>query len=294
MYIGRGWRKTITICFFLAPTVAGFLLFSLTPILRSSYLAFTSWNILQPPTWVGTENFRQLLLSEEFWRVMRNTGVYIVLYLPLILLASLAVAALLNRDFRGVTVYKVLFFLPVLTSWVAGSLIWRWILNYRYGIVNIYLGYLGIHGPAWLDDPKWAMFGVVLASVWKDMGFFGLIFLAALRGINQEYYEAAQIDGAGGWRRFLHITLPLVSPTTFFVLVNCLINSFQVFAQVMVMTQAGPAGATQVIMERIYRYAFQFYKMGYAAALSWMLFIFIFVMTWIQWKLQKKWVNYDA
>lgn len=294
MYVGRGRRKYLTIIAFLAPTLVGFLIFSLTPMVRSFYLSFTAWNILQPPQWAGLDNFRQLISSEEFWRVMKNTALYIVLYLPLILVASLAVATLLNRTFRGVLAYKVLFFLPVLTSWVAGSLIWRWILNYKYGIVNVYLGYLGIHGPAWLDDPKWAMAGVVLASVWKDMGFFGLIFLAALKGINHDYYEAAQIDGADGWRRFRHITLPLVSPTTFFVLVSCLINSFQVFTQVMVMTQAGPAGATQVIMERIYRYAFLYYKMGYAAALSWVLFIFIFAITWGQWRLQKKWVNYDA
>ncbi len=294
MYAGRGRRGSLTIAVFLLPTIVGFILFSFTPILRSLYLSFTSWDILQPAEWVGIENYRQLLASEEFWRVVGNTAEYIVLYIPLMLASSLAVASLLNRRFRGVLVYKVLFFLPVLTSWVAGSLIWRWILNYRYGIVNVLLGFVGIKGPAWLDDRLWAMPGIVLASVWKDVGFFALIFLGALKGINTDYYEAAAIDGATPWQRFRHITLPLVSPTTFFVLVTSIINSFQVFAQVMIMTDAGPAGATQVIIERIYRYAFQFYKMGYASTLSWVLFAMVFVVTYIQWHLQKRWVTYDA
>lgn len=294
MYIGRGKRKALTVVAFLTPSLLGFALFSITPIFRSFFLSLTSWDILQPANWVGLENYRQLLQGEEFWRVMRNTVEFIVLYVPLIIASSLGVASLLNRNFRGVLVYKVLFFLPVLTSWVAGALIWKWILNYHYGIVNKLLGYLGIQGPAWLTDKLWAMPGVVLASIWKDTGFFALIFLAALKGINIEYYEAASIDGASHWQRFRLITLPLISPTTFFVLITSIINSFQVFTQVMIITEAGPAGATQVIIERIYRYAFQFYKMGYAAALSWVLFIIIFIMTWFQWRLQKKWVNYDA
>jgi multiple sugar transport system permease protein len=177
---------------------------------------------------------------------------------------------------------------------VAGSLIWRWILNHKYGLVNILLGHIGIAGPAWLDDKHWAMPGIVLASVWKDAGFFALIFLGALKGINHEYYEAAQIDGASPWKRFRHITLPLVSPTTFFVTITSIINSFQVFAQVQIMTYGGPAGATQVIMERIYKYAFQFFKMGYASALSWVLFVIILIITVIQWRLQKRWVFYDG
>jgi len=294
MYIGRGRKRRATIAAFLAPTVVGFLLFSLIPIARSLYLSFTSWDILQPAEWVGLKNYKVLLGSEEFWRVMRNTGEYIVLYVPLMLVSSLALAALLNRRFAGVGVYKVLFFLPVLTSWVAGSLIWRWILNHKYGLVNILLGHIGVAGPAWLDDKYWAMPGIVLASVWKDAGFFALIFLGALKGINHEYYEAAQIDGASPWNKFRHITLPLVSPTTFFVTITSIINSFQVFAQVQIMTYGGPAGATQVIMERIYKYAFQFFKMGYASALSWVLFVIILIITAIQWRLQKGWVFYDG
>lgn len=294
MYIGRGRRKALTVAAFIAPTLVGFVLFSFTPIFRSFYLSLTSWDILQAARWAGWENYRQLLQGEEFWRVMRNTVEFIVLYVPLVVASSLAVASLLNRSFRGVMAYKVLFFLPVLTSWVAGALIWKWILNYRFGIVNILLGYLGIQGPAWLTDKLWAMPGVALASVWKDTGFFSLIFLAALKGINTEYYEAASIDGTSRWQRFRFITLPLVSPTTFFVLITSIINSFQVFTQVMIITDAGPAGATQVIIERIYRYAFQFYRMGYAAALSWTLFVMIFVATYAQWIFQKRWVKYDA
>jgi len=294
MYIGKGRQRQATIAAFLAPTVLGFLVFSFIPIIRSLYLSFTSWDILQPAEWVGLENYRILLGSEEFWRVMRNTAEYIVLYVPLMLIMSLGLASLLNREFRGVEVYKVLFFLPVLTSWVAGSLIWRWILNHKYGLVNILLGYIGIEGPPWLDHKLWAMPGIVLASVWKDVGFFALIFLGALKGINLEYYEAAEIDGASRWAKFRYITLPLVSPTTFFVTITSIINSFQVFAQVQIMTYGGPAGATQVIMERIYKYAFQFFKMGYASALSWVLFAIVLIITLVQWRLQKRWVFYDG
>jgi multiple sugar transport system permease protein len=191
----------------------------------------------------------------------------------------------------------VLYYIPVLTSWVAGALIWRWFLSPEYGPLNALLGLIGVHGPGWLQDEHWAMPGIVLASIWKDMGFFGLIFLGGLQGINPSYYEAAQIDGAGGWTQFRRITLPLLSHVTFFVVVICVINSFQLFPQVMIMTtggDAGPHGATQVMVERIYKYAFRYYRMGYATAFSWLLFLIIFSFTWIQLRLQRKWVTYEA
>jgi len=178
---------------------------------------------------------------------------------------------------------------------VAGSLIWKWLLSRDYGPVNEILSWVGIQGPAWLQDPVWAMPGIVIASVWKDMGFFALIMLGGLQAINPTYYEAAQIDGAGYWLRFTRITLPLLSPVLFFIMIICIINSFQLFPQVMIMTtDAGPHGATQAMVERIYKYAFKYYKMGYASSFSWILFVIIFLFTIVQMKLQKKWVHYDA
>ena len=289
---------------FLAPSVIGFLMIAAIPFVLSFAISFTSWSgikgleIFSMDFWqnnfIGLENYQKILKSKEFWESLLHVGYYMILYIPLMLPASLGIALLLNKPRKGTAFFRLLFYIPVLTSWVAGSIIWKWVLDPQYGILNDILARIGILGPAWLQDSKWAMVGIVLASVWKDMGFFGLIFLGGLKNINEQYYEAAQLDGAGTVQRFLKVTLPMLTPMIFFVLIISLINSFMLFPQVMIMTNAGPAGATQVIVERIYKYGFSYYKMGYASALSWMLFIIVFLFTYLQQKLQKKWVNYDA
>ncbi len=291
MFVG----KRLTIFLFLLPSLVGLVLFSIIPIGTSLYLSLTEWDIIGgPPKFQGLKNYLQILASEEMTRVLGNTLYFIVLYIPLILITSILVAMLLNNKLPGIGVYRTIYYIPVLTSWVAAALLWKWLLNPKYGAVNAMLGMFGIQGPSWLQDKVWAMPGVVLASIWKDMGYFSLIILAGLQGINQSYYEAAEIDGANGFARFRFITLPLVTPTLFFVMVICIINSFQLFPQVMVMTEGGPGGATQVFVERIYNYAFRYYKMGYAASLSWILFVFIFVATIVQLRMQKRWVHYDS
>ncbi|MFD0670718.1 carbohydrate ABC transporter permease [Cohnella sp. GCM10027633] len=295
-------RKWLIILLFLLPSLIGLVTFSAIPIVYSFVISLTDWNGLNAwnlaagtPNFVGFDNFASILNGEEFWRVFKNTAYFIVLYIPLILVFSILAAVLLNNAYRGIGAYRVLFFIPVLTSWVAGALIWKWLLSDDYGPVNEILSFVGIDGPAWLQDRNWAMPGIVFASIWKDMGFFALIMLGGLQGINPEYYEAAQIDGASLYKRFLRITLPLLSPILFFVIVICIINSFQLFPQVMIMTQdAGPYGSTQAMVERIYKYAFKYYKMGYASSFSWILFVIIFVFTAIQMRLQRKWVHYDS
>lgn len=294
--------KWLAIIVFLLPSCIGLVLFSLIPIVYSFVIGLTDWNGLNAwklaegtPAFVGFDNYVQILSDEEFWRVLRNTMYYIVLYIPSILTVSIALAVLMNRKRKGIGIYRVLFFIPVLTSWVAGALVWKWLLSKDYGPVNEILSFVGVEGPAWLQDPIWAMPGIVLASIWKDMGFFGLILLGGLQGVSPNYYEAAEIDGAGQWRKFTNITLPLLSPILFFVIIMCVINSFQLFPQVMIMTQdAGPYGSTQVMVERIYKYSFKYFQMGYAASFSWILFVIIFIFTFLQWKLQKKWVHYDS
>ncbi len=287
--------KRLTIFLFLLPSLVGLVLFSIIPIATSLYLSLTEWDIIGgPPKFQGLKNYAQILRSEEMSRTLGNTLYFIVLYIPLILIASILVAMLLNNKARGIGIYRTIYYIPVLTSWVAAALLWKWLLNSKYGAVNAILGMLGIQGPSWLQDKVWAMPGIVLASIWKDMGYFALIFLAGLQGISKSYYEAAEIDGANALARFRYITLPLITPTLFFVMVICIINSFQLFPQVMVMTEGGPGGATQVFVERIYSYAFRYYKMGYAASLSWILFVFIFVATLIQLGMQKRWVHYDS
>lgn len=189
---------------------------------------------------------------------------------------------------------RIIYYIPVLTSWVAASMIWKSMLSPEYGAVNNILAVFGIQGPGWLLDEAWAMPAIVLVSVWKDMGFFGLILLSGMVGINKSYYEAASLDGAGSWQKFWKITLPLMTPAIFYVLIVSLINAFQLFPQIMIMTDGGPNGATQVMVERIYKYGFRYYRMGYAAAFSWILFAIIMVCTAIQMKGQERWVNYDS
>lgn len=301
--VKRSFFDTIRAFPFLLPSLTGMLVFYLIPIMISIFLSLTDWDGLAKLTvngffkehFIGMDNYKSILTGGEFYSVLGNTCYYIILYIPLMLLASLGIAALLNKGYKGTGFYRVLYYMPVLTSWVAGALIWKWVLSPQYGIMNNLLSIIGITGPDWLQDEHWAMPAIVLASVWKDMGFFGLILLSGLQGIDKGYYEAARVDGAGKWKQFVKITLPLLTPSIFFVLVIALINSFQLFPQVMIMTKdAGPNGATMVMVERIYKYGFRYFKMGYAAAFSWILFFIIFILTSIQMKLQKGWVHYDS
>ena len=243
---------------------------------------------------IGFRNFERILTGTEFPKVLGHTLTYLGLYLPLILLTSVVEALILNHDFKGRGFFRAVFYTPVITSWVAAAVVWTWVLSGKYGLLNQLLETIGITGPAWLNSPDWAMPGVVLAAVWKDTGYYALMVLAALKSIDPAYYEAASIDGAGTFRKFRSITLPLLSPTLFLLIVINVIYGLQVFDSVLIMTNGGPGGATSVFLERIYKYAFKQYKMGMASAYSWILFIMIFVLTMVQFALQKKWVNYDA
>ena len=287
---------------FLLPSLIGMLVFSLLPLVISAFISLTDWNgldqLLAPGMFqehfIGLDNFKNILSSSEFWQVLGNTCYYIVLYIPIMLAASLSVAQLLSQSRKGVSAFRIIYYIPVLTSWVAASLIWKTVLSPEYGALNNLLAVFGIEGPGWLLDETWAMPAVVLVSVWKDMGFFGLILLSGMIGIDRGYYEAAELDGAGAWTKFRRITLPLMTPAIFYVLIVSLINAFQLFPQIMIMTDGGPNGATQVMVERIYKYGFRYYRMGYASAFSWILFVIIMVCTFIQMKGQKRWVNYDS
>lgn len=297
MVIQNKLQKRLTVCVMLLPSVAGLLIFSLLPILSSLFISTLEYDILKPLSevkFLGLENYKELLTGQELYAVLSHTLYYMILYIPMILVTSLIVASLLNVELKGITFYKVLFYIPVITSWVAGAVVWKWILNSKYGFLNEWLAIIGIQGPNWLSDKVWAMPGVVIASIWKDTGYYALIFLAALKSIDKVYYEVADIDGANKWQKFLKITVPLISPTIFLVVILNVIGGFQVFDSVFVMTGGGPANATTVIVERIYRYAFKFYRMGLASAYSWILFAIILIATAVQFWLQKRWVNYDT
>ncbi|TKK85404.1 sugar ABC transporter permease [Herbidospora galbida] len=258
----------------------------------SLWTSLHEWNLITPMKWVGLDNYARLLASEETRAAFGHTLYFIAGYLPLVYAGGLGLAMLLNRAMKGRDIFRAIYFLPVVTSWVVVALLWKWLLNPASGIVNWAIGLFGLEGPGWWTDPDWAMPSIILASAWKDLGFVMIILLAGLQAIPNEYLEAARVDGANAWQRFRRITLPLLSPSTFFVVVISLINGFQVFDQVHVMTGGGPAGATQVVVEQVYNLTFKYGRAGEASALSWLLFAVVLVVTLIQVRGQRRWVNY--
>ncbi len=289
----QGWRQARTVALFVGPSLLGLAIFTLGPLLASLGISLTRWDLLTPPRFVGLDNYVGLARDTDVRDALAHTLLFIALYLPTVLALGLGLALLLNRPLRGLQLYRTAFFMPVVSSWVAVSLMWKWLLNPAFGLVNYLLALARLPQPGWWADPHWALPAVIIASVWKDLGFVMVLLLAGLQNIGRQYYEAAMIDGAGAWARFRHVTLPLLSPATFFVVVISLINSFQVFDQVWVMTNGGPGGASSVLVEEIVRNAFSYARMGYASALSWLLFAIIFAITAVQLLVQRKWVTYD-
>jgi multiple sugar transport system permease protein len=291
-----GWAKWKWVLLFLAPSLIGLSIFILLPIATSFTLAFQDWNLLSPPEFVGLANFEELFADAAFWRALQYTLGFIVLYLPLVFVLGLGLAVLLNQKLRGVLVVRTATFLPVVASWVVVSLIWKWIFNPQYGLINPTLRAFGIDAPAWLFEPGPALVAIVLTSVWKDLGFIAVMYLGGLQSINDTLYEAARIDGANPRQQFFRITLPLLTPTMFFVLIILLINSFQVFDQMWLMPMRDSAADRQVevLVTEVVKNAFSYNRMGYASAMSWVLFVLIFAITFVQLRGQKRWVYYES
>ncbi|WP_448006431.1 carbohydrate ABC transporter permease [Agromyces bauzanensis] len=288
----RRVRYALTVLAFLLPSAIPLALFVLGPMVAAAWISLTEWNLLAPARWVGLDNYAKLLTDPETADVFLHTVTYIVGYLPLVYVGGLAIALALNTALHGRTLLRGVYFLPVITSWIVVALVWRWLLNPSNGVVNAVLGFFGIEGPGWWSDPAWAMPSIILASAWKDVGFVMVILLAGLQAIDPELLDAARVDGAGWWRRLFSVTLPLLSPATFFVVVISLINGFQVFDQVYAMTGGGPGGASQVVVQQIYDLTFRYGKAGEASALSWLLFLVILAVTVVQIRGQRRWVNY--
>jgi multiple sugar transport system permease protein len=283
-----GWRRNGWIALFLLPSLAGMLLFVIGPILASAALTLFEWDLLTDPKFVGLSNFRRLFRDEDIWLALRHTLTFIVGYVPLVMALALLLALVLDAKLKGMALFRTAFFLPVVSSWVAVALLWKWLFNPRYGLINYGLEQIGITGPNWLFDRQWAMPAIVLTSVWKDLGFVAVLFLAGLQAIPQDVYEASSLDGASRAEQLRSITIPLLKPTIFFVSIVSIINSFQVFPQVWVMTEGGPANSTTVIVERVVKYAFSYGEMGYAATISWVLFALVFAVTAFQLWLQRR------
>ena len=289
----RGRAKyALTVLAFLLPSAIPLAMFTLYPMVGALWTSLHEWNLLAPMEWVGFGNYAHLIQDPDTQRAFGNTLYYLVGYLPIVYVGGLALALGLNQRIKGRNILRGVYFLPVVTSWIVVALVWRWLLNPSVGVVNAVLGVFGIDGPGWWTDPAWAMPSIILASAWKDLGFVMIILLAGLQAIPQELYEAATVDGAGPWRRLFNVTLPLLSPSTFFVVVISLINGFQVFDQVYAMTGGGPAGASTVVVQQIYDLTFRYGSAGEASALSWMLFLLVLAVTVIQIIGQKRWVTY--
>ncbi|MDZ4769253.1 MAG: sugar ABC transporter permease [Chloroflexota bacterium] len=290
----RGVNKYFWVGLFLLPSLIGLMVFTISPILSSLWYSLHDWNLLSPPEWIGIGNYTELFNDPHFWAALRTTAVIISLYLPSAFLLGLALALFLNTRVRGMVLVRTATFLPVVASWVVVSLIWKWLFNPQYGLINIALGAVGIEGPAWLFQPESAIVALVITSIWKDVGYIALIYLGGLQAISPTYYEAAQIDGANRWQLLRRITLPLLSPTMFFIVITLLINYFQVFEQIYLMPMRDSAADRQieVIVTEVVKNAFMYNRMGYASALSWVLFGIIFAITFLQFRLQKRWV-YD-
>jgi multiple sugar transport system permease protein len=287
--------------FFLLPSLIGFVLFVIIPIIGSFILSFFEWNLLTPPQFIGVSNYVQLVTQDSVFRkVLGNTLYYAVTIVPSQLTLGLLMAVALNQGIRGLGIYRVIYFMPVVTNIVAAALVFQWLFNRDFGIVSSWFWQVAeatnwpIAPPDWLNSSFWAKPAVVLLTLWKNVGFTMVIYLAALQAVPESLYDAAKVDGASPRQRFRFVTIPLVSPTTFFLLVIQMIGAFQLFAEPFVMTRGGPAQATLSIVYYIYQNAFNFQRMGKAAAIAWILFAIIFVFTIIQTRLQRRWVHYET
>ena len=289
-------RRQETISFFLciSPWIIGFLIFVLGPMVASLAISTMRWDMLKPPRFVALDNYQRLFTNDPlFWQSLRVTFKYTLLYVPTELIGGLGLAVLMNQRVRGITVYRTIFYLPSVLSGVAFVVVWMWLLHPDAGLVNEFLRLFGINGPRWLTDPDTALYALWIMSIW-GLGRTAIIFLAGLKNVPLELYEAAAIDGAGSWRSFRNVTLPMITPTIFFNLVLSVIATFQTFTSSFVATNGGPLDSTLFFVLYIYRSAFQFFRMGYASALAWVLFVIILLLTLLIVRSARRWVYYEG
>ena len=278
---------------FLAPSFAVLGVFVYFPLVYTLYLSLHRWNLIAArPTFVGAGNFQALVADRDFHLALVNTVVFSLGTVVVPLALALPLAVLLNRRIRGRTVYRTVFFVPYVTTMVAVGLLWMWMFDPSYGLVNLALRAVGLPGPAWLQSPQLALAAIIVTNIWRLLGYNVVVFLAGLQAIPRDYYEAASIDGAGPRQQFFAVTVPLISPTSFFLVVTGLIASFQVFDTVAVMTAGGPLGSTNVIVYYLYQKAFQLFEVGYASAIAVILFVIILALSACQFAVSRYWVHY--
>ncbi|WP_239437148.1 carbohydrate ABC transporter permease [Arthrobacter alpinus] len=282
-------RNTLIGWSFILPNFLGFAAFTLIPVCAAIVLAFMQWDAVGVPTWVGLANFEKMVASETFWIALRNTFAYAFGHVPLTLAFSLGLAMLLNRALKGIGFFRVAIFFPYITSLVAVAVVWNMLFNPSMGPINQFLNMIGIaNPPGWTTSTTWAMPAVIITSVWRDMGYYMILFLAGLQAIPTETYEAAAMDGANAWQRFWNVTVPALRPTTFFVMVMLTVSSFKVFDLIMVMTNGGPGRSTTVLSQIIYREGIVEGRFGYSSAISLVLFVIVLSITVLQFKIQQR------
>ena len=285
--------RNLTGYLFIAPWLLGFLVFTLGGFAASLGLSFTRWNVVTPARWVGVANYDALLHRDPlFWASLGVTLRYAAVSVPLGVVGGVGLALLLNAEVRGIAVYRTILYLPSIVPAVASSVVFIWLLNPQIGLVNVILAKLGIVGPAWLQDTKWAFWSLVLMALW-GVGGSMVIYLAGLKDIPVHLYEAATLDGAGPWHRMRRITLPMLSPVIFFNLVMGTIGAFQTFTQAFVMTNGGPEDSTTFYALYLFNRAWRYGDMGYASAMAWILFVVVVAVTWALFRTQARWVHYE-
>jgi multiple sugar transport system permease protein len=285
-------RRTLVGYLFISPFILGFLLWFLIPAATAVWLTFTDWNLISPPRYIGFDNIKRLWPDKLFWQALKVTTLYTFTAVPLGLVMGFILALLLNTKVRGIAFFRTVYYLPSIVPAVAGAVLWSWILNTEFGLLNAWLDMLGLPRVQWLQDPDVTLWAFVLISLW-GLGASMIIYLAGLQGIPDVFYEAAKIDGAGRWAQLRHITIPLMSPVIFFNLIIGIIGTFQIFTAGFLITDGGPQNATLFYVLYLYRNGFRFLDMGYAATLAWVLFLIILVLTLLIFRFVGSMVHYE-
>ncbi|MFD0713762.1 carbohydrate ABC transporter permease [Paenibacillus sp. GCM10027626] len=277
---------------FIAAPILGFMLFAFIPLSYSVYVSFTEYSGYKAPVFSGGDNYVKLVKDELFWKTLFNTF-YSALSIPIGVVVALGIATALNQKIRGIGFFRTLFFLPAISSVIALTLLWKWIFNDTYGLLNNLLEQVGIIGPAWLSSEQWAMPAMIIQGVWVGLGINIVLYLAALQGVPKSFYEASEIDGANRWQQFRHITVPCISPTTLYILITATIAALQDYPRFQIMTEGGPNYSTTTIVYYLFQNAFRYMNMSYASAMAWILGMIILIITLLNFYLSRRWVHYE-
>ena len=287
------FREAVDGYLFAAPLLVGLIVFTVGPVLASLAISFCKYDIFTAPRFVGARNYAELFRDPLFWQSLKVTVIYSICAVPLGLTLGLAVALLMNQKIRGIALFRTIYYLPAVVSGVAVALLWVWIFDPSYGLANVALRWFGIPPSQWLASPTTSLMSLILMSLW-GVGGGMVIYLAGLQSVPQHLYEAAALDGANMWQRFRHVTLPMLSPVIFYNLIMGIIGSFQVFTQAFVMTNGGPVNSTLFYVLYLFRQAFNYYHMGYASAMAWVLFAIILTLTLVVFRSSALWVYYEG